>query len=148
VWQTIWTTLSDLNWTTIAGVVGSVAPLITILIAYRALGSWKRTLQNQRIDECISGAYDLIGSADRFITTKRRGRSSAIEETFDQLLASWHDFNRAYRLARRYRADLDPNATFEIQKLLSGLDYEPEFQRLTDAMRRRLYDIIEKLEAK
>jgi hypothetical protein len=57
----MWTTLAGLNWTTIAGVIGSIAPLITILIAVRALGSWKRTLRNQRIDECICAAYDLIG---------------------------------------------------------------------------------------
>jgi hypothetical protein len=63
----MWTTLAGLNWTVIAGVIGSVTPLITVLIAYRALGSWKRTLQNQRVDECISAAYDLIGSLEEAV---------------------------------------------------------------------------------
>jgi hypothetical protein len=123
---TMWTTLAGLNWTTIAGVVGSVAPLITILIAVRALGSWKRTLQNQRVDECISAASVLIGSLERFKKIKGRVRGSATQEAFDQLLASFHNFDCAYRITCRYRPDLDPNASHHVAKHLLFLDVDDD----------------------
>jgi hypothetical protein len=142
----MWTTLAGLNWTVIAGVIGSVAPLITILIAVRALGSWKRTLRNQRIDECISAAYDLIGSFERVKAVKGRARGGAIHETFDQLLASFHDFDRAYTVVRRYRSDLDPKDPYRIQKFLVGLDYNDEsLTRHVDELIQALYGIIHKL---
>jgi hypothetical protein len=123
---TMWTTLAGLNWTTIAGVVGSVAPLITILIAVRALGSWKRTLRNQRIDECISAAYCLTGSPNRYEVVNGRGKLSTTAEAFDQLLTSFHDFDRAHTVVRRYRPDLDPLDVFHVGKIVLYLDYDDE----------------------
>jgi hypothetical protein len=76
-------------------------PLITILIAVRALGSWKRTLRNQRIDECISAAYDLVGSFERYKAVKSKHKISTTAEAFDQLLTSFRDFDRAYTVVGR-----------------------------------------------
>jgi hypothetical protein len=140
----MWTTLAGLNWTTIAGVIGSVAPLITILIAVRALGSWKRTQRNQRIDECISAAYDLIGSFERYREVKSRHKLSTTAEAFDQLLTSFRDFDRAYTVVRRYRSDLDPKDPYRIQKFLVGLEEydDDESRQKVDELIQALYDII------
>jgi hypothetical protein len=142
----MWTTLAGLNWTVIAGVIGSVAPLITILIAVRALGSWRRTLRNQRIDECISAAYDLIGSLERFKKIKGRARGSATHEAFDQLLASFYNFDCVYRITCRYRPDLDPNALFHVGKFVLFLDVDDDesasIQRRADGAIRTSFNII------
>jgi hypothetical protein len=148
MWQTIGTTLAGLNWTAIAGVVGSVAPLATILIAYRALGSWKRTLQNQRVDECISATFSFKGSVDRYIAVKRRARGGAIHEVFDQLWASFRDFGRAYTVACRYHPELYQDAPFKIQKLLINLgdgEFSEQAYDIDEQLGGVLNDVIEKL---
>jgi hypothetical protein len=142
----MWTTLAGLNWTTIVGVIGSIAPLITILIAVRALGSWKRTLQNQRVDECISAAYDLIGSLERFKKIKDRGRGSATHEAFDQLLAGFYNFDCVYRITCRYRPDLDPNALFHVGKFVLFLDDDDESVSMrADGAIRTSFNIIDEV---
>jgi hypothetical protein len=83
-------------------------------------------LQNQRVDECISAASDLIGSLERFKKIKGRVRGSATQEAFDQLLASFHNFDCAYRITCRYRPDLDPNASHHVAKILFFLDVDDD----------------------
>jgi hypothetical protein len=89
--------LVSLDWSKIVGVVSSVTSLVTMSIALIALGSWKRTLRNQRIDECISAAYDLRGEIGDWVTIIHQARSSSIDglaqgpvftEAFDHMLRS------------------------------------------------------------
>ena len=119
--------LVSLDWSKIGGVVSSVTSLVTMSIALIALGSWKRTLRNQRIDECISAAYDLRGEIGDWVTIVHQARSSSTDglaqgpvftEAFDQMLRSLRDFERSYRLALRYRRDLDPKALYGVRKIL------------------------------
>ena len=57
-------------------IIGAVASLATMCIALVALGSWRRTLRNQRIDEAISAAFDLAGAIERYVAVRRRGDGS------------------------------------------------------------------------
>jgi hypothetical protein len=112
--------LASLDWSKVASVVGSLTSLVTMCIALVALGSWRRTLRNQRIDECVSAAFHLIGTIERYRALKFdhnriiRSSQKGIEDALDRVLDGFRDFDRAYTIARRYRPDLSPKDVFGI----------------------------------
>jgi hypothetical protein len=116
------TVLASINWIQIAGFVGTIAPLVTIAIAVYALGSWKRTLHNQRIDECLGAAFDLMDALTDVIEIKRRRDVAATKDAFDQLDRSCRAFDRAYSMVRRYRPNLSPRIPFSVFKMFGGFD--------------------------
>jgi hypothetical protein len=129
--------------TNISEIVGSIAPLVTIYIAYRALGIWRRTLHHQRIDECISAAVDLEGLVGRLVTVKNSGGSGTSTEASGQMWAGWLRLNRAYFVARRYcEPPLDPDATKKIGEALYELKGA---DRVADGTKDQIYKIINKL---
>jgi hypothetical protein len=151
--------LVSLDWSKIGGVVSSVTSLVTMSIALIALGTWKRTMRNQRIDECISAAYDLRGEIGDWVTIIHQARSSSIEglaqgpvftEAFEQMLRRLRDFERSYRIALRYRRDLDPKALYGVRKILIYLHTDrpdmPPIERQAGGAIDNLDEVIQRLE--
>jgi hypothetical protein len=138
--------------------VGSIAPLITIGIAYRALGSWRLTLQNQRIDECINATFDLLGALEQFCKIARMGVGNyrTYGETWDRdkefherLRSSFRNFDRSYTITRRYRPNLSAKVPFRIQTFLTekSVPTEDEINIMEAAIREQLSHVLETLSA-
>jgi hypothetical protein len=96
----MWNWLTGIDWTKVAPVVGSIAPVTTISIALYTVKQWKRTLRRQKSDECISAARYLRGAVGRYVSIKSRlGRDEdANREMWDGLRA----FDQAYVVAQWY----------------------------------------------
>lgn len=91
----------------ISSIVTAVAAVATAIIAYCAAQSWRRGLENQRADECISAARDVRSAIDRcFNFAENDSSPSELGAAVDGAWNSWRRLDQAYAVALRYRADL------------------------------------------
>jgi len=99
-WAEVWTAYG--TWAT------AIATLILAGIGWRGLAQWKRSLENQRADECISAARHLEGAIGRLVTLKSKRPEPGYDpqpaawRAYSLAWESWRQFNQAFAVARRY----------------------------------------------
>src|SRR5262249_26790659 len=101
--------MTDPNWTealTASGTaVTAVLTLALVVIAGLALKDWRKSLENQRADECVSAIRDLLGAIGRCLSLKKSkpmphwDPEHAMWQAHTDMWAAWRRFDRAFFVA-------------------------------------------------
>jgi hypothetical protein len=84
--------------------VVAVAAVWAALIAKAAATTWRDTLKNQSIDQCVSAIREIRSAADAVASLlKNRISRAAVDDAYtDAWRLSWRRFDQAYGVAARY----------------------------------------------
>ena len=106
--------------------MAGISAVIAAGAAVYAATTWKTTLQNQRVDECLSAALDLQSIFGKLISVKQSFRAPRADDNAwrvnELLWDSWRQFNRCFVVARRYRANLREEIPKEIREQILVLE--------------------------
>jgi hypothetical protein len=124
--------MTDPNWTEVLTATGTVATAVFTLalvgVAVFALWGWKKELENQRADECVSAIRDFWGAVGRCVSLKKSrpqphwDQARAVWQAHGDMWDAWRRFDRAFSVACRYHKELDRTISEQIKRELYPLD--------------------------
>jgi hypothetical protein len=119
--------MSSCSWTDIvtaaAAIVTACAAAYAAWLAKSASDTWRRTLENQSVDECVSAVHELQSAINRVIALMEAGspRDSVVDAYTEAWKLSWRRFDQAYAIAKRYHPGLPDDSRQRFEGLLSVL---------------------------
>lgn len=117
-------------WEGAAELIKALAPIATVSVAAWAATTWRKSLMNQRADDCISAAHEMEAAIDRCLSLfwEQRGliptydRSQELARRYDEVWkVSWRRFDQAYAVARRYHPTLPREVPRKIEAIMGEL---------------------------
>lgn len=124
--------MTDPNWTEVLTAGGTVATAIftmgLVVVAAFAVWYWKKTLENERADECVSAIRDFWGAVGRCVSLKKSrpqpqwDQVRAVWQAHGEMWDAWRRFDRAFSVACRYHKELDRTISEQIKHELYPLD--------------------------
>jgi hypothetical protein len=126
--QPNWTEVAT-AWGTIAAAiaagVAAIAAAIASWLSLKGADQWRRTIEEQRIDECVAASRDLEGILGRLISIRKQQGVHPTYPTFevyDRLWDSWRRLDAAFSTARRYRRGLAADIPQKIRSKFHELE--------------------------
>ena len=88
-------------------------PVFTLVVAIWATYAWRRTLRNQRADDCISAAREMYAAIEYVIRLKLHSEDEKrLEDAYNRAWeTSWRRFDAAYTVAQRWYGKKLPAGT-------------------------------------
>jgi hypothetical protein len=106
-----------------AAVVAARAAERAANIADGAATTWRDTLENQRYDECVASAAEVLAAVNRCISAVKGKRRRGIWPTYTAAWDRQTSFRSAFEAARRYRSqNLRENVPGRIDEQLNLLN--------------------------
>jgi CHASE1-domain containing sensor protein len=88
---------------TVTDWISAVANSVIALTAIVAAVAWRKTLVNQRTDECIMAVLATRAAINRVLGLIRAGRTSRqIWDADGEAWRTWRRFEQTYRVMRKY----------------------------------------------
>ena len=127
--------------------------LIGIVIAIYGLTTWRRTLKNQRTDECLASIYAVVGLAHRCLSLKEEDAPPGkFWEAYGEAWNSHREFSSRWAILRRYPHQSDlakempsraSDLLLEVGRILRGPDAETD---KIDEITRALWNVRQDVE--
>src|SRR5207249_1000828 len=74
---------------------------LALILALRALSTWRHNREHEAADNCVGAAYGLLSAFHRYIDAVENSRDERWT-AYTEMWASWSRFRVAYMVARRY----------------------------------------------
>jgi|SRR6516164_5177138 hypothetical protein len=137
------------NWTDFVTAGGTA---VAALMAVIAAATWRKGLENKRVDDAISAVHELQARINRVVAIA--GDKRHVWGAYTDAWNSWSLFNAAYVVAQRYHHCLSKSASNDfvnylnelkgvVESIPEGEDADSDkFKSGTDDFKRKVDDLV------